>query len=258
MTRDGKKKLGSGEFSDVFLIGKDNVMKVSRSSSLHGRDIPNFEKIAREELAEEVKTYKSLKKIPNVVRILPKNMTGRRKGDKFVIVREGGEIPKVDESCRNYCDWKKGKVTERQFQSFANKIYKIAQVAGFFADGLQPAIRDDGTLFLTDLGHFVTHKESPEYSFFAPDYKKGESKPFVKDEAIEKSYDEAKLKLKHFSQQLGMKEPDIPSFVKKDMKRIVTEKYAGEIEDSKKRNLGERHHEWIREKMKDEMDRWKV
>ena len=83
--------------------------------------------------------------------------------------------------------WRKNAVSQKAYEQFVNEMYKIGRDYGYFNDILQPALRKNGKLFLTDLGHFVKLE----------DVKIGYTKiKLTKDQMREQAYGEVDLRVR--------------------------------------------------------------
>ena len=157
--RKVKKKnyVGTGEFAEAFLIknGEDILVKRNRSESYHNPDFwrgKDFHKRSKRIMKGEFRTFKQLKGSP----IMPEWMhqfTDR--GGRYYLMRESGEIPLEPGQERVFLPkWKKGSVKQKDFDKFTQEIFEIARDQGRFEDNLQVAKREDGSLFIYDLGFF--------------------------------------------------------------------------------------------------------
>jgi hypothetical protein len=159
------KYLGSGEFSDAYLV-HGLVVKVNRTKSLHNPQYlsaKEFTPIALEQIQGEVETNKYLQQCPigTQLSILPKVMMGFQIRDHYYLIREFGEIPiQTAQENKVLPLWNQSIVTLDQYQIFVDQLFLIAKHCGTFQDFLQPALRSDGSLFLMDLGFFSKQKEN--------------------------------------------------------------------------------------------------
>jgi len=153
--------LGSGEFSIAYLTPEKTVLKVHRKTSYFHPDqkFKDFPGMAIKEMQSEIDTYLKISKILqdfSYHTCLPSFFKSQTIFSDFVIEREYGEIPLVDTEHPFLGKWQEGKVSQDKFDLFTIQLFHIAKTIGYFEDVLQPALRSDGSLFLTDLGHFTS------------------------------------------------------------------------------------------------------
>jgi len=205
-----KNYLGRGEFSEVWEIN-GRVIKRNTSSSLYNPHIWKGEKQlkrSKRAMKSEYETYQLLKKYP----IMPRSMIEYEdKKGRYYLIRESGEIPlKKGQEKVFLPKWKKGSVSEKEYNLFVENIYRIAQKHGYFYDIYQPALRKDGSLFMTDLGLFITVDKA------VGDFEVVKSKKAVKDaEWRIKNYREVEIQLEKLDEQIGIKHK-YPDFVIKE------------------------------------------
>ncbi|MFX1453876.1 MAG: hypothetical protein ACFFDB_00740 [Promethearchaeota archaeon] len=127
------KSLGAGNFSEAFKLGEHIVIKRSLYAS------------AISEMKDEVKVFNKLK--DKYGDILPKRLRGfyfeKDNKYKYYIIREFGNDPEEK------------KVSQKKYDKFISRLYDLAANVGIFYDKIQIGIRDNGDVFLTDLGDFV-------------------------------------------------------------------------------------------------------
>ncbi len=75
---------------------------------------------------------------------LPQFMVGHRIGDIYYIIREFSDI---------YIDWDNPKIIQALERAFS-EFFDMTENFGFFEDTVQLALRDNGELFIYDLGSF--------------------------------------------------------------------------------------------------------
>lgn len=210
--------LGSGEFSDAYLISDNLVLKVNRKESKYNpqffKEI-DFTKISKKEMKSEIETYNKLS--ANYSDILPDLMKGYEIKDRYFVLRDYGQIhidptqyiekrkelieqyPKVNPKEFDNINiflpkWTKGKISRKEYDKFTNRIYDLGKEIGFFDDQIQIAQKSDNSLFLVDLGHF--RKKSESNFFDIPNRSE-------KSELIE-VYKVIEQRLKHLDIQVGM------------------------------------------------------
>ena len=210
--------LGSGEFSDAYLISDNLVLKINRKESKYNpqffKEI-DFTKISKKEMKSEIETYNKLS--DNYSDILPNLMKGYEIKGRYFVLRDYGQIyidpaqyiekrkeliekyPKVNPKEFDNINiflpkWTKGKISRKEYDKFTNRIYDLGKDIGYFDDQIQIAQKSDNSLFLVDLGHF--RKKSDSNFFDIPNRsEKSELKEVYK--IIEQ-------RLKHLDIQVGM------------------------------------------------------
>ena len=156
--------------------------------------------MAKREMKSEIKSYNLLKK--ENYSILPKFMKGFELDNYYYILREGGIIPIIEEERKKHIPkWKEGSVSSEKYNTFARELYHIAHNYGVFDDIIQPAVRNNGSLFLADLGHFIP-LEKILIGYFPTEN--------IDLQRLE-SYRLLKVWLKHLDTQIGIKHK-IPNF----------------------------------------------
>ena len=177
--------LGSGEFSNAYLISDNLVLKINREESKYNpqfwKDV-DFTKISKKEMKSEIDTYNKLK--TNYSDILPDLMKGYEIKGKYFILRDFADIhidpqqyidkrkelieqyPKInpkefDKINLMFPKWVKHSISSKEYNKFTNRIFDLGKDIGYFDDLIQIAQRkSDKSLILIDLGHFKTKKES--------------------------------------------------------------------------------------------------
>jgi len=207
--------LGRGEFSENFLNDKGFVLKKSALNSLYNPDTTNKDRYLNRNinmLKSEVKTYNKLKK--GNYSILPNKFYAYKEKDtgKYVIVKEYGEIP-VDPNSKLFLPkWKPGSVKQEKYNKFTKELYLIAKHEGHFEDHIQPALRKNGDLFITDLGLFVSYEDQISNDRIV---KKSRNDFKISESERRRKYREVNDKLRHLDEQLGIKHK-VPDFVIKE------------------------------------------
>lgn len=159
--------LAEGNFSEVFDMGDNiTVLKTNKKYPDHltravgyGMDLSKIEpyKIGFKEIKKERATYELLKQ--NNYALLPRIWIDNIDGNRIYSVREKGildlEAPKNPLVKTISKPWRKNTVNQEDFNRFSHEIFHIAMNYGYFQDFLQPAKREDGSIFLYDFGQFI-------------------------------------------------------------------------------------------------------
>nr|BDI55129.1 MAG: hypothetical protein [uncultured archaeon] len=155
--------------------------------------------MAKREMKSEIKSYNLLKK--ENYSILPKFMKGFELGNHYYILREGGVIPIIEEERKRHIPkWEEDSVSSEEYNTFVRELYHIAHNYGVFDDIIQPAIRNNGSLLLADLGHFIPLEKV--YMYFPT-----ENIDFQRLD----SYRLLRVWLEHLDTQIGIKHK-VPDF----------------------------------------------
>lgn len=148
--------IGTGEFSEAFLID-DMVVKRNRERSYYNpRNYTRreFLKKSKEEMRGEYNLYTRLK--PKNYTLLPEWMHQHQgTNQRYYLIREPARIPIQEGEGKKWLPrWRTSAVSQQAYNKFSLELFQIARDHGHFQDRLQPGLREDGSLFLYDLGHF--------------------------------------------------------------------------------------------------------
>lgn len=201
--------LGRGEFSEVWEVD-GTVIKRNTDSSLYNPHIWKGEKglkRSKRAMKSEYKTYQLLKNYS----IMPHFMREYENKGRYYLIRESGKIPLEKGQEKVFLPkWRKGSVTKKQYNLFVEQVYRIAQKHGYFNDLIQPALRRDGSLFMIDLGLFITVDKVVD------DFEVIKSKKRVKDvEWRINNYLQVENQLEKLDEQVGIIHK-YPNFVIKE------------------------------------------
>ncbi|HEC40283.1 hypothetical protein LCGC14_0495430 [marine sediment metagenome] len=125
----------------------------------YGMDLSKVEPyaISFKELKKERKTFELLKQ-ENYV-LLPRIWIDNIDNNRIYSVREKGildlKAPKNLLIKTISKPWRENAVKQEDFNRFAYEIFHITMNYGYFQDFLQPAKREDGSIFLYDFGQFI-------------------------------------------------------------------------------------------------------
>lgn len=220
--------LGRGEFSEVWEFD-GSVIKRNSESSLFNPHLFSGEKglkRSKRALQSEFETFQLLQNS----KIMPKFMIQHEdENGRFYLIRESGKIPiKKGQEKLFLPEWEKNSVTKKEYNAFVEEIYRIAQKQGYFQDLLQPAIRKDGSLFLTDLGLFITVDKAVD------DFKVVKSDTRVKNTKWRiNNYREVEIQLEKLDDQIGIQHT-YPNFVIKENIAFYQKEYDDRVNFSKK------------------------
>ncbi|MFX0065384.1 MAG: hypothetical protein ACFFC7_24705 [Candidatus Hermodarchaeota archaeon] len=208
-----------GEFSEVWVYDQYVIKRNADVSKYNPKQYTRetMLKRSKEAMKQEYIAYQKLKKYKS----MPRFMIQYEKDGRYYLIRESGSIPlaKGEEKKRSLARWQKGSVTQGNFQKFTNEMLLIAKKEGYFIDTLQPALRSNGSLFVTDLGLFVSKDSEVKNDRIVK--RKGR---FDEDYWLIISYREMIQDLKLVSRQLGLP-LIIPPFVIEDHIRIYEKEY---------------------------------
>jgi len=164
------KPIGSGEFSDAYLVN-GLVVKKNRDRSKYNPpndptnyDPSKFLRISKKEMEGEIKIYKAVVE-KGLGKFLPKYMLGFELNSRYYIIREYGFVylqPGQNEWV-TYPKWQTGVISQENFNNFCDNIFLIGkELEGTWFDSLQIGQRESGDIFLVDLGHFLHRAEWEE------------------------------------------------------------------------------------------------
>lgn len=227
--------IGTGEFSEAFLI--DNmVVKRNRETSHYNPHLykkKEFLKRSKEEMIGEYKLFTRLK--PENYSLLPDWMHQYHGTNKrYYLIRESARIPIREEEKRAWLPrWKKDAVSQKAYNKFSLELFQIARDHGHFTDRLQPGLRDDGSLFLYDLGHFEVRDT------IGDDPKEKEWKRL-------ESYYTTMNRLDGLSEQIGLSY-SIPAFVINDHIRYYEREIKERKEKGYPKGMIEHHQEELQQ-----------
>ncbi|PWI49512.1 hypothetical protein CEE45_01595 [Candidatus Heimdallarchaeota archaeon B3_Heim] len=148
--------IGTGEYSEAFLVD-DMVVKRNRERSYYNPRLykrREFLKKSKEEMSGEYNLYTQLKS--KNYTLLPEWMHQYQGTNaRYYLIREPAKIPLQEgQEKKWFPQWRKNAVSQKAYNKFSLELFQIARDHGHFEDRLQPGLREDGSLFLYDLGHF--------------------------------------------------------------------------------------------------------